>query len=121
MEDLNRLAKEGSVRYAELMAECQTKLQEAIDSAIEEAEAQDVRAKLRINFSTTLDLDERLVEYALCFGMRYKASVESELYDPGQMQFQGLGDETEKVAEGADDVDSVPDPVREDGHSQLSG
>jgi hypothetical protein len=67
-----------------LVADGESKILEAWNSAEAEAQDNDTAPKFRLTLSISLDLDKDTMETALSFGVRHKLSVNRQIPDPNQ-------------------------------------
>ncbi len=67
------------------IAEGEKNILEAWSEAESNAADEETKAKLKLGFAITLDLDKDHMETALTFGIKYKLSKDAEIPDPNQL------------------------------------
>jgi hypothetical protein len=78
------ISNEAAQNLCALVKEHEVKLLEAWNSCEEEAQANETAPKFKLTLSITLDLDGDKMITDLSWGVRYKATAECTIPDPGQ-------------------------------------
>ena len=81
---LTAIAERASTDLTAFIEEGEVKIQEAWDSIVEEAQANETKPVLALAFSVKLHLDEDKMETALRFGVKHKLSRDGSIPDPNQ-------------------------------------
>lgn len=97
--NLDVIASHGGKHLEALMHESQAEIKAALQAAIEEAEAQEIAAKLKMRFAITINVDQQIASYALTFGIQRKYEAAERLPDPNQPELPLANPATEQEAQ----------------------
>ncbi len=85
MTNLESIATLAPDALRKLLKEAEPKIAAALISAAEEAQAQGGKAKLRITYAITINMDANALEYALGLSTPYKLTATDTIPDPNQV------------------------------------
>lgn len=83
---LQSLIERSQPKLAALLTEASDEIDAALVAAASEAQAQETKAKLRINYSMTINMDANSYDYALGFSVAHKLTASETIPDPNQVE-----------------------------------
>lgn len=83
---LQSLIERSQPKLAALLTESSDEIESALVAAASEAQAQETKAKLRINYSMTINMDSNSYDYALGFSVAHKLTDSEAIPDPNQAE-----------------------------------
>lgn len=95
---MHLIAEDAARAFLKMFVEQGEKIERAMVTAAEEAQAHETDAKLSIGFTVQVLLDKDQLDYRLTFTEAHKLTASSKMPDPDQLEFPG----TEVTVTGPD-------------------